>query len=81
LEIDRYYFDLIYFRNSIADNKRQYESRINQLEEELEEERTSVEISDEKIKKMQLNYEQVLNELSIERTNSERLEVRKPKVK
>ncbi len=63
------------FRSAFTDEKRRFETRINQLEEELEEEQTNSELSDEKIKKLAMNYEQALVDISIERSNNEKLEV------
>jgi hypothetical protein len=62
-------------RSAFTDEKRRFETRINQLEEELEEEQTNSELSDEKIKKLAMNYEQALVDISIERSNNEKLEV------
>jgi hypothetical protein len=62
-------------RNAVADEKRRFDTRLNQLEEELEEERTNAELADEKIKKLAINYEQALLDVASERSNSEKLEV------
>jgi len=62
-------------RSAFTDEKRRFETRINQLEEELEEEQTNSELSDDKIKKLAMNYEQALVDISIERSNNEKLEV------
>lgn len=62
-------------RNGVADEKRRFEARIHQLEEELEEEKTNSELYDEKIKKLAMNYEQALLDIATERANSEKLEV------
>jgi len=63
------------FRSAFTDEKRRFETRINQLEEELEEEQTNAELSDEKLKKISINYEQALLDISIERSANEKLEV------
>ena len=62
-------------RNGLADEKRRFETRIHQLEEELEEEKSNSELYDEKIKKLAMNYEQSLLDIATERANSEKLEV------
>jgi hypothetical protein len=62
-------------RSAFTDEKRRFETRINQLEEELEEEQTNSELTDDKIKKLAMNYEQALVDISIERSNNEKLEV------
>ncbi len=72
-----FYFSKIslLFRSAFTDEKRRFEARINQLEEELEEEQTNSELNDEKVKKLAINYEQALVDLSTERANTEKLEV------
>ncbi len=62
-------------RGAFTDEKRRYEARINQLEEELEEEQTNLELHDDKIKKLTINYEQALIDIGIEKTNNEKLDV------
>ena len=66
-------------RNAVADEKRRFEARINQLEDEIEEERTNAEITDDKIKKLAVNYEQTLLDVATERSNNEKLEVNQSK--
>ena len=66
---------LLFIRNTLVDEKRRFEARVNQLEEELEDERTNSELNDEKVKKLAVNYEQVLQDISAERSNTEKLEV------
>jgi hypothetical protein len=68
-------YNFLYSRNAFADEKRRYEARINQLEEELEEEQTNAELTDDKIKKLAINYEQILLDIATERSNNEKLEV------
>jgi hypothetical protein len=55
------------------DHKRRFEARINQLEEELEEERTISDLNGDKLKKLAMTYEQTL--LDTEKANNEKVKV------
>ena len=57
------------------DEKRRFEARIHQLEEELEEERTMSDLNVDKLKKLAMSYEQTLLDIATEKANNEKLEV------
>ena len=61
-------------RSALSDEKRRLDSRISELEEELEEERAQNEMLMEKAKRTQLQADQSHNELNTERSNSQRSE-------
>jgi hypothetical protein len=62
-------------RNTFTDEKRRFEARVNQLEEELEEEQTNAEINEDKLKKLAMTYEQALVDITNEKAHTEKLEV------
>lgn len=62
-------------RGTFMDEKRRYDARVQQLEEELEEERTTSDLNVEKLKKLAMSYEQTLADIAAEKSNNEKLEV------
>ncbi|CAF1027431.1 unnamed protein product [Rotaria sordida] len=61
--------------NLSIDDKRRFEARINQLEEALEEEQMNSELSNDKFKKLTINYEQSLLDCGTEKENNNQLEI------
>jgi len=55
--------------NLVLDEKRRLETKITNLEEELEEELNNRELGDERLRKITLQYEQCLMELNAEKSN------------
>jgi myosin protein heavy chain len=63
-------------RGAFINEKRRLEARIGQLEEEIADEQANVDVIVDKFKKLSLNNEQILLDLTVERTNNEKLEVK-----
>ncbi|CAF3396041.1 unnamed protein product [Rotaria sp. Silwood1] len=61
--------------NLSVDDKRRFDARINQLEEELEEEQINSELNSDKLKKLTINYEQALFDCATEKENNKQLEI------
>ncbi|XP_072423820.1 myosin-9-like, partial [Chiloscyllium punctatum] len=61
-------------KSALFEEKRRLESRIGQLEEELEEEQSNMELLNDRYHKVTLQVETVTSELSAERSLSQRLE-------
>jgi myosin protein heavy chain len=59
---------------SWLDEKRRLEQRIAQLEEELDEEQNNVELSNDRARKNALQVETLTSDLSLERSNSQKIE-------
>lgn len=59
----------------VIDDKRRFDVRVNQLEEELEEEQMNYEALNEKFKKLSTNYDQIVHDYSVEKENNNQLEV------
>ncbi|MEQ2188373.1 hypothetical protein GOODEAATRI_014274 [Goodea atripinnis] len=58
----------------LLDEKRRLESRIAQLEEELDEQHLNTEMVNDRLKRLTMQTDQLTTELSSERSNSQRLE-------
>jgi myosin protein heavy chain len=63
-------------RGAFINEKRRLEARIGQLEEEIADEQANVDVIVDKFKKLSLYNEQILLDLTVERTNNEKLEVK-----
>jgi myosin protein heavy chain len=61
-------------KSSLLDDKKRLEGRIAQLEEELEEEQSNVEIANERARKSALQAEQMSADLAAERSNSQKID-------
>uniref|UniRef100_A0AAQ5YZS4 Myosin, heavy chain 11b, smooth muscle n=1 Tax=Amphiprion ocellaris TaxID=80972 RepID=A0AAQ5YZS4_AMPOC len=64
-------FQCLLFRSLLSDEKRRLETKISQLEEELEEEQTNVESLNDRLRKSQQLLEQLGTELAAERSSSQ----------
>ena len=62
-------------RSTFTDEKRRFETRINQLEEELEDAQTTLDGMNDKLKKYAMNLEQTNFELTAEKSKNEKFEV------
>uniref|UniRef100_A0A0K0G4P8 Myosin heavy chain n=1 Tax=Strongyloides venezuelensis TaxID=75913 RepID=A0A0K0G4P8_STRVS len=60
--------------NFSIEEKRRLENRISQLEEDLEEEQSNIEIVQDKLRKSHLQLEQLTTDLSMERNHSQKIE-------
>ncbi|XP_031419982.1 myosin-9a isoform X2 [Clupea harengus] len=60
--------------SQLSEEKRKLEARIAQLEEELEEEHFNTELTNDRLRKATLQTDQLTNEISTERSNSQILE-------
>uniref|UniRef100_A0A8C7JI19 Myosin heavy chain 11 n=1 Tax=Oncorhynchus kisutch TaxID=8019 RepID=A0A8C7JI19_ONCKI len=61
-------------RSALSDEKRRLEAKISQLEEELEEESSNMEILNDRLRKSTQQVDQLNNELQTERTTSQKNE-------
>uniref|UniRef100_A0AC35U3J5 Myosin motor domain-containing protein n=1 Tax=Rhabditophanes sp. KR3021 TaxID=114890 RepID=A0AC35U3J5_9BILA len=56
------------------EDKRRYDSKISQLEDELEEEQSNVELVQDKLRKAQMQLEQLTSDISMERSHGQKAE-------
>lgn len=64
-----------FVRNAFIEDKRRLENRITQLEEEIEDEQNNSEQNNEKLRKIQTDYEKILADLQLEKANVAKAEV------
>jgi myosin protein heavy chain len=61
-------------KTSLIDEKRRLEARIAQLEDDLEEEQSNIEVINDRFRKQVLQVEQLTAEISAERSNAQKLD-------
>ncbi|GFU57368.1 hypothetical protein NPIL_302191 [Nephila pilipes] len=69
-KLKTYKADMIQLSYLLQDEKRRLDARIQQLDEELEEEQSNLEIMMDKVRKAQGQIEQLTNDIISERSNS-----------